>query len=52
MDNKAQGTIWNNPSQFTLPASDYAQPPVNVSFTGRIKISKKNPTAPVPGIRR
>lgn len=48
MDNKAQGTIWNNPSQFTLPASDYAQPPVNVSFTGRIKISEKEPDSARP----
>lgn len=43
MENKAQGTIWRDPAQFTLPASDYAHPPVNVAFAGRVKVSEKEP---------
>lgn len=48
MDNRAQGTIWHNPAQFTLPASDYAQVPVNMSFTGRMKLTKKEPDSARP----
>lgn len=41
MDNNTQGTIWNTPAQLTLPDSDYAQPPLHLSFAGRIKASRK-----------
>ena len=48
MDNNTQGTIWNTPAQLTLPDSDYAQPPLHLSFAGRIKASRKVPDAARP----
>lgn len=48
MENRTQGTIWNGPAQFQMPAADYAHQPSHLSFFGHLKITQKEPDSARP----